>query len=403
MSFVSSYLEYNQKKESPTSFWLWSAYSAISAVLRDNCYRRQGDSFLFPSTYIFLLGNSGTRKGPPVELCQKLVHAVGNTKIISGRASIQAILDELSRTETDRKTGRVTKSGSAIFFAPELAAGLVQDPQALSILTDIHDARTEANPFTSRLRTQVHFKIEKLVFSLFVASNEALARDLYTQQAKEGGLLARTLLITPDEFRSPNSLMRHEDRSKEYELLKESLIKISELNGEFIYEESAIQEYESWYVPFRNSLRDKNEKTGVLSRIHTNVLKVAMLLAANELTLNVAKSHIEEAVYQCVKLLPNYNMFTMTSGKGNLQTAGAIVLEALKGAHNHTLTQSHLLATNWAEFDIELLDKVAATFEIGGLLVRVVAGSVVSYTLTNKCLEILGGPKPKSESKGAEI
>lgn len=397
MTFISAYLEHTKEYESPGSFWKWSSYAAISAVLRDNCYRRQGDTVLFPSTYILLLGGSGSRKNWPVSLCEDLVVNVGNTKVISGRSSIQAILDELSQTETDSKTGKMVKGGSAIFFAPELAGGLVADPQALSILTDIYDSKKS---FTSRLRTSPKFKIERLVFNALMASNEALVRDLYTQQAKEGGLLARTFLIVPNEFRPPNSLMKFSDKTKSVEDLINRLRKIGELRGEFIFNEDAIIEYDSWYNPFRYEQKTRQDKTGVINRIHTGILKLAMILAANELTLQVKKEHISEAILECIKLLPNYNMFAMTGGKGTIEQAGAVVLQALLNARNHTMTQADLLIGNWSTFDIELLDKVTVTFEIAGLTKRVTEGTVTTYTLTPKGLEILLGKGGEAREPG---
>lgn len=390
MSFISSFLEHTKEYEAPTSFWRWSSYATISAILRDSCFRRFGDSTLFCNIYTLLLGGSGSRKNLPVVLSQKIVHSVGNTKVISGRASIQAILDELSRTETDRKTGRMIKGGSAIFYAPELTAGLVQDPQALSILTDIYDGKVEDSPYTSRLRTQVNFNIERLVFSIFVASNEALARDLYNQQAKEGGLLARTFLILPNEFRPRNDLMDFVDTKESFNKLIEQGKKISEMKGEFVFSNEAKACYRKWYIPFGTSLKNKQDKTGVLSRIHTGILKISMVLAADELSLEVRENHVEEAIFQCINLIPNYNMFTMTSGKGNLESAGAVVLQALLAANDHKLSQRELIRDNWATFDLELLDKVTVSFEVGGLIIRLIEGSVINYKLTPKCLEILG-------------
>ena len=96
-TFISSYLEHTKIYESPGSFWRWSAYASIAALLRDNCYLKQGDRLLFANIYVLFLAESGTRKGPPIDLSETLLSKLAITKIISGRASVQAILDELSR------------------------------------------------------------------------------------------------------------------------------------------------------------------------------------------------------------------------------------------------------------------------------------------------------------------
>jgi hypothetical protein len=154
--------------------------------------------------YILLLADSAVqRKGRPVRFCEKLVTKVGNTKIISGKASIQGILDTMATNETDPITGKVNKGGASVFFAEELSAALVADPQAVATLTNMYDYKER---YTELLRTRAKTQISNMVFSLIAASNEDLLKQLYDKAAVSGGLLGRTFLIVPNEFRPSNSL-----------------------------------------------------------------------------------------------------------------------------------------------------------------------------------------------------
>jgi len=139
LTFLESYLEHTRIYESPTSFWLWSGYSTIAATLRDSVWLSQGDGKLFPNIYVLLLAGSGQRKGKPVDLANKLMNDLAHIKVIAGRSSIQAILIELSRTESSTH-GKIIKGGSAIFYAPELTAAIVADPAAVGVLTDIYES-----------------------------------------------------------------------------------------------------------------------------------------------------------------------------------------------------------------------------------------------------------------------
>ncbi len=116
-----------------------------------------------------------TAKGTQSNYVKNLL-GTKSTKLISGRSSIQGILDELSRGETDKVTGKVTSGGSALFSASELSAGIVSDPEAVKILTDIYDFKDE---YTSRLRGTGVFRIKNVCFSLVAASNEELLWDIY--------------------------------------------------------------------------------------------------------------------------------------------------------------------------------------------------------------------------------
>jgi hypothetical protein len=387
--FVSAFLKHTSIYESSTSFWKWSAYCSIAAVLRDNCYRRLGEVHVYPNIYVLLLAESAThRKGNPVNLCEKLVASVKNTKIISGRTSIQAVLDELSRGETDTKTGKVLKGGSALFSAPELSAGIVSDQEAVKILTDIYDFREE---YTSRLRGAGSFKIHKVCFSMMAASNLELLKSVYDSGAIFGGLLGRTFLVKPNEFRDSKSLFNVVDVSDSFNSLKEKLREISRLNGEFQFTEMAIKEYDSWYHPFRKSYQNKPDKSGISGRIHISILKLSMILAANYTReLIVERKHIEEAIEEAMNLVPNYQTFIMAGGGSPVAEVGSIVLQELAEAEGHRLSRKEILRRHWQKFDSESLDKFITTVQQAGFIDTLPDNAEgIIYKMTQKCYDTL--------------
>lgn len=381
MGFIEQLLTHTAEYESPTSFWKWSGYTAIAAVLRDNVYVLDGDSKLYANIYCLFLAGSAARKGRPVNLCEQMVVEVGNTKVISGRASIQAILDELNHSETDSKTGRVLKGGSAIFFAPELAAGLVEDPAATGILTDIYDGKAN---FKNLLRHSAKFKIDRIVFSAFMASNEALIRSVFDIRANQGGLLGRTFLIVPDEFRPSNSLMRTIDKSDSLRDVIFKLKEISTLTGGFYFSDEAIDEYESWYIPFRDSYKTRKDPGGVAGRIHTSIKKLALIIAANEMDPIIRRIHIEKAINESITLLPNYNSLILSSGKSTLAGAATTVLQDLSRAEDCCLPRNRILANHAFDFDSETLDKITTTFQEAGFIEMSAASNEIWFRLTTK-------------------
>lgn len=392
-TFISRYLDHTKQYESPSSFWKWSAYATIAAVVRDNVYRRQGESYLYPNMYVLLLAESSVhRKGKPVDTAEQLIHYIDNTKLISGSSSIQAMIDELSKVETDVKTGRVRKSGSGIFLAQELSAALVDDPRAVKILTDIYDYKPMG--YTVRLISRANAKIDRLILNMLAGSNEVLLKGLYTDTAIYGGLLARTFLVIPDEFRPSNSLWALPNEEG-FKCVKESLKELSEIKGEFEFDQDAREEYDAWYLPFRNSYKNKNERSGVVGRIHTGVLKLAMLLAINDLTLHIKKQHIEEAIFEAMKLIPNYKAFLMTTGASkNKEEIGAFILETMMKAKDYMVTRKQLLQQPilLQPEGAELLDKMIITMEAGGLVTTIVSTDIRAdtwYKLTDKCIEIM--------------
>lgn len=388
MGFIKLLLEHTQPYESPESFWKWSAYCTVAAVMRDSCFIRQGDSELYPNVYVLLLADSAVhRKGNPVRFCEKLTTKIANTKIISGRTSIQAILDELARGETHPKTGKTIKGGSALFSAPELSAGIVNDPEAIKILTDIYDFKEE---YTSRLRGTGTFHIKNICFTMMAASNESLLMDLYDEKARTGGLLGRTFLVKPNEFRQGNSLFDFPDTTGAMKKIADALLAISKLQGEIVVTDEAKKEYNDWYKPFRASQQNIKDKTGILGRIHTSVLKLAMVLCADHtLSLRLDKTHMEEAIAEATGLLPNYTQFVMSGGKSPISSIATLVLQQLYDQPSKSLSRAYLLRFNWNEFDLDTFDKFVTTMEQAGMISAAQFSDGIGYQLTKKCIEIL--------------
>lgn len=398
-TFLDSFLEHTSIYESPTSFWKWSAYATISALLNERCYIKMGDKMLFPNLYILLLAESGKhRKGHPVDFSETLVHTVApQLKIISGRTSVEAILDELARSETDEHTGKVKKSGAGVFFAPELAASIVSDSKGIGILTDIYDYRP--NPYKNRLRTGPCFNLERVIFSMFSATNEEMIKGLFDESVVKGGFLARNMLIVPDGFREPDSLLRidYEKLAKSKTDVVSKLSQLVQIKGEMKLMDDAINEYDGWYKPFKKSNEKKKESSGVVGRIHTHVLKLAMTLAANEYTPCIKKDHVEAAINECLALLPNYSIFTMSHGKSEISQLGGLLITELIGAPDHMRSRKELIRKYWMEgLDAETLDKLVITLESAGMITQIVSSNEGMFLrLTKQCLEMIQGEEKR--------
>ena len=393
-TFLSAYLKHNELYESPTSFWHWSGHASIAAVLRDNCFLQLGERRLYSNIYVLSIAeSSGYRKGPPVDLSETLVSKIGNTKIISGRSSIQAVMDELARVESDKKTGKITKAGSAIFYAPEMKAGIVADPDALSILTDIYDYKT--NPYKSRLRTGPCFNLDRIALTMLAASNEAMLKGLLGIGEIQGGFLARICLVTPSERRPPNDLLDlNEGEIKEsLNNVLSKLKEISDLKGAFILTPKAKAEYRDWYNPFNLSYLENKESSGIRGRIHTTVLKIALIHAANRLSLELSKEDVEGAIDECMALLPNYSIFTMSQGKSEFtQLAGMVIMELqLAKSKEYTLKQKELMRKLLPNgMTPDLLEKIVLGLEMAGSIKQIQSKEGLYIQLTESALKDLG-------------
>lgn len=388
MDFLDGYIDFTQYFESPTSFWKWSSFATVAAILRDRIYKQEKDTRVHANIYVLLLADSAVqRKDRPVDMCEKLVRAVKNTKVISGRSSIQAILDELAIGETDPKTGKLSAGGQAILIAPELSAGIVQDPQSVDILTDIYKSRDE---YSSRLRGTGKFKIKNLCLSLMSASNRDMIIGLYDNRAMGGGLLGRTMLVTPNEFRPGNSLWKMDHTLTTFDWLVDRLREIAQLEGECIWTETARQEYDTWYIPFRASYEKKSDGSGIAGRIHASIIKLSMILgAARSLDIEISKCHVEEAIDECTALIPNYQQLIMSTGKSTLSETHAIVINEIMSSKEGYVTRKQVLQKHLFSFDAEMLEKSLDTLQQAGMVSITPMNGDIGYKLTEKAIELL--------------
>lgn len=392
MNFTKAY-------ESPASFWRWGAYTTIGAVLRDNVFWMQGTTKICPNIWVVLLADSAVhRKSGPIIQTSKLINEVKNTKLIRGRSSIQAILDDLSASATDKITGNILRGGSAFLCADELASFFVSDTQLISLLTDIYDYREE---WTSSLRSG-KFKINNLCVSLLAASNETFLKQVYNELAVYGGLLGRTFMIKPDEYRPGNSFMA-EEGSERYEMkpLVDSLKEIAKLKGRIVFSPEAAKEYNDWYVPLRESYKTKPDKTGVVQRLHTGVVKLAVIIGVdNNRDLLIKKPEIEESISRCMAIQGNYEAYAMSAGKSTEANAAGLLLTAMIDAGG-SLTRKEFLFKHFTDVSAEALDKVIITLKDAGMIEESWTGAsspIACYTLTKKCREIFRA-KAQGENK----
>lgn len=384
MNFIDMFLEYTKDGESPTSFFKWSAISMLSAVMRDNVYYDVATDKIYPNIYVLLVAKSGAcRKGSPLKIAQKLVQLTNNTKVISGRASIQGAMQVLAGFDT--KT--MIKGASGLLYSEELSAFLVEDPAAIKILTDWYDYHEK---WTNTLVSGVS-ELHHVCVSLLGASNEHLLRDVYNDKAIYGGLLARTFIVLEEKRRKKNSRMFIDPSQYNPENLLAHLRELSRLKGPITFTEDAKKEYDSWY----NSIDDEaySSKSGVLERIHTGVLKLSMILAAAEprtiydKRIVVDKQNVDVAIDECWTLLRNYDFLTMGAGKSPIGHQIALVIRELSTASNNTLTRKILIRRLWAEIDAPTLDNIIVTMSQGGLIGTTTVCSEEAYYLTSVALE----------------
>lgn len=390
MGFVDDYIKFYSSYESPTSFWKWSAYAAIAGTLRSKVYFEYGAGRIYPNIYVILLADSAEyRKGAPIKAVKRLLTTIKATKIYTGTASIQGVLDELSLDVADKTTGIPIKGGSCLIGAEELASFFVADPRLIPMLTDIWEYYEEY-PYKLKSGTVV---IKDLCTTLLAASNETFLREVYDARAVYGGLLGRTFIIKPDETRKPNSLMYDDLTAFDNKHLIDFLKKVKELKGTVRRTDHAAKVYDDWYKDLYTKYKTHPDKTGVMQRMHTNVFKLAIILCAASLTLEITADIFETAIMEVTSLKGNYESYAISSGKSTTAIVGSKFLDELY--ENGIVKRSDFLMKYWMEMDMIEFDDLIGKLSQAGMIGVTGINNEIAYKMEEKGRAVYGRSKVK--------
>jgi hypothetical protein len=326
-----------------------------------------------------LIGPSGIKKGLPIKVAEKLVTDLNVTKVIAGRSSIQAIIENLGH-QTMNKDGTVTKDATAFIVSGEFSQSILEDQQALTILTDLYDSQYK-DTHTNLLKSGKSI-LRNVYLSMLGASNEVHLHSVIGQRDIMGGFIARTLMVSENKRNKKNALVHRTGNVINYEQLSEHLKAISNLKGEFQYTPDAADFYESWYQEYEPN---EDDTTGTAMRFPDTVLKVAMLISmARGIDLLLTPEDIQEAISVCGSCMTNAQTVTNNS-PGNTTTPiakqTAIVLETLVKSENYSMTRVSILRKLWRHLDAFELTRVMDTLKEANVVREEIDVKETYYTL----------------------
>lgn len=383
-NWIDSLVNECQHVETPQSWLWWSFLSCISAAAGNNYYLTtlKGDLIYKPNLYIMLLGESGLGKGFPINRAKLLVSKAGVTRVIAGRSSIQAIVQELSRTKTQENKSSITDSRGFIVNG-ELSTAIIQDPDSLTILTDLYDGHY--NPeWTNLLKGDGAEKLKNPYITALFGSSPAHFYDSIPQANIEGGYIGRNLIIYEEKRSKDVDLLDldNNDEIKEGDKFDDiitpkyipHLQSIASNKGQLIPNDNAKQLFNTWRKKWRAT--QTYDKTGFLNRVPDHVLKVSMCmcLADFDFTGEISELHIEESIQKVTSLVYSNKRTTEGRGPDPLAMATKTVLDYLLAAPNQEMPRKQLLWKGYGVFNTFTLDQIIENLLEMGWINRIKTG-----------------------------
>lgn len=383
--FLNLVLDSTKEYECPTRFYYWSALSAVSAVLKDKVYFDMGKNyFQYPNIYVLLYGPSGVRKGPAIALAEKVVNLVGNTRVINGRASIEAIIKELGTIQS-REGKPPIKDSCGFVVASELSSSLITNPAAMDIMTHLYDRLYNDGEWKYRLKVGESQRLNKPTITWLAGTNEALFKDFVPEKNIHGGLIGRMFMISENKPHVINSLMFDPDMIPDLNKMASILRPYSQLEGPFIMSNEIRLEVKKWYHNFMTNISPQLlDETGFVSRILDFVIKVAMLIAvARRGSLELLESDINESFEVTLPLIVPTKRVSQSLRKTDPSeiTKRGLIVTYLANKPDFMCGRKEILKNLSMQINHEDLDKVITNLMQFDAVKIIQAGGEIIYKL----------------------
>ena len=385
MTWIDEVLKCTSESEAPERYFWWSAICTISAITRRKIYLSRGGLYrLYPNVYVVLVGPSGLRKGNPIDLSKKLVDRVDNTKLISGRSSIEAVIRELGKVYTTESKNQIVDA-TCFLISSELTAMLVENEYAPGILMDLYDSHFH-DKWRNILISRAPDKLKNVFITMFAATNETNLSFSWPKSAVNGGLVARTHIILEEKKRRLNALVQEVEFKPDIEKLSKRLFEIANLKGNFIFDSGVGPYFENWYHKFMTL--ESLDKTGTLDRLPDSALKVAMCISLSEKDdLVLTKDNVEEAIQRSLECIIGMKKVFLGTGEHSLVKPTTFLIRYLIKQPKHEISRRRILSELYGQADAIDLDRIVDTLVQSGTL-EIIKGDVEQiYKLTDSVID----------------
>lgn len=389
---MSSWIDLLQKEtdkaETPRQYIYWAGISIISAVISPNTWLNlDGVLRMRPNTYILLIGKSGLGKGLPNYLAKSLVENAKATRVVSGRNTIQSVIQELSKVKSTEGGPPVYPDSRGYLISGEFHNLMQQDPQALTILTEWYDSHYLSD-WKNTTKTGGGEVLKQPCVSMFGGSSPEHFNEAVPLVNISGGFVGRTLLVYADKRHRYNSLTGDSDKAIDLKGLNDYLKVLAKLVGKFKWTDDGAKEYTLWYDDFRPRSEKMQDKTNTIERMPDHVRKVAMCISASKSpSLEISKQDVEEAIFQCIKLGNTARRITH-GGSNSLAEQTKKVLIYLLESDEHKIERDKMLRKGFGDFDAVELDKITDSLQQAGFIRIMNQGEDTIYKVTERGINL---------------
>ncbi len=277
--WLKSWMEFSAGWEAPERFRLWSGIAAVSAMCQRKVFTYVKGQRLHANTYILLIGSPGSGKGNAMKyLAQWLKLMKGDLFNMAPDGITQRAFYMVLEDSSSIPGGDVNyEQHSLSAFIEELGVFLPPgDNKFTYALCHIYDCPQKFEYKTAHAGENSAVNAS---FSMLSACTPKALRDIFTEDAMELGISARTIIIFADERVEVPIFGRREERDRLEKDLKYDLLRMLHVVGDYQFEDEAASALVAWskegFKPVPKDPRFEHYN----SRRFVQVVKLCMIFA----------------------------------------------------------------------------------------------------------------------------
>lgn len=379
--------------ESPENYNVWSAISAVSAVLKDNVWYRRGNYKVYPNQYIILVGHPGIGKGTAINPAHKFVKDPPSThnplaNYIQDRITASKLVEILaagfpSAPKFNTNGNLVNGIDSTCILQAEELSTMVNSSDWLS---DFLTKTWEGGDFIYTTKGGGKKLAKDLCPSLIGACTPSFIKNINKNHGAEisNGFTARTIFVFATENgRAIPFPLGFEDHPQISALLSDDLMAMARLHGEYKFSKPAEVLFRCKYMEIKASAceEDSDVVKNFKSRQPTHIIKVAMALsAATSDALIIEEQTLHTAISLIDGILKTLD-FTF-SGVGDSELAESIAKIKNYIDRKGVCGRKEILRDNMRNITTENLDRVLFALREAGIIEQFSQGTKQLYKPT---------------------
>ena len=306
--FLSKYLQYTSKTESPTFFHRWSALTSLAAWIGRDIYLPFGHTNIHANMYVMLVGLAGTKKSTAIKISANLLKDAGFTDFAAKKTRQEKFLIDLAEQgqETDEEgmsmddildqnlfgesnTDASMKPPAEVFAAADEVNNFIGTGNLdfMSILGELWDFE---GVFDYKLKNSKSVFINNPTISILGGNTFVGFNKLFPPEAQEQGFFSRTLFVYAEPIGRKYVIPPPPDPALKQELIEHLLEIKKNVRGEMTLTQEAYDTLEVIYHSWQGM--DDSRFDSYENRRDGHLLKIAMVLAASRITTVIDKEDI---------------------------------------------------------------------------------------------------------------